>query len=167
MLGEAAPVGEQDGRVSNPPLQEVSPEAAEYLRSCHRRPQPAVAEGRMLSASGVTTAMDVSDGLADDLSKLCRSSGLSARIYAERVPVHPLLKQAFPNEYLDLALGGGEDYLLLFTAPAEVMARVMPQLPDGAAVLGELLAGEPGRVVVVDSDGSERPSPSAGWDHFR
>ena len=146
---------------------QVSEEAAGYLRVCHRRPQPAVAEGRILSASGVVTAMDVSDGLADDLSKLCRSSGLSARIHAGQVPVHPLLKQAYPADYLDLALGGGEDYLLLFTAPAEVMGLVMPQLSDGAAVVGELLAGEPGRVSVLDVDGSERPAPATGWDHFR
>ena len=146
---------------------EISEEAAEYLCSCHRRPQPAVAEGRTLSSSGVTTAMDVSDGLADDLSKLCRSSGLSARIFAEQVPVHPLLKQAFPDEYLDLALGGGEDYLLLFTDPPEVMARVMPQLPEGAAVVGQILDGDAGKVSVVDSDGSERPGSGAGWDHFR
>ena len=146
---------------------QVSEEAAEYLRVCHRRPRPAVAEGRILSASGVVTAMDVSDGLADDLSKLCRSSGLSARIHAGQVPVHPLLKQAYPDDYLDLALGGGEDYLLLFTAPAEVMALVMPQLSQGAAVVGELLPGEPGRVSVLDVDGSERPVSGAGWDHFR
>ena len=146
---------------------QVSEEAAEYLRVCHRRPRPAVAEGRILSASGVVTAMDVSDGLADDLSKLCRSSGLSARIHAGQVPVHPLLKQAYPDDYLGLALGGGEDYLLLFTAPAEVMALVMPQLSQGAAVVGELLPGEPGRVSVLDVDGSERPASGAGWDHFR
>ncbi len=146
---------------------QVSEEAAEYLRVCHRRPRPAVAEGRILSASGVVTAMDVSDGLADDLSKLCRSSGLSASIHAGQVPVHPLLKQAYPDDYLDLALGGGEDYLLLFTAPAEVMALVMPQLSQGAAVVGELLPGEPGRVSVLDVDGSERPASGAGWDHFR
>ena len=146
---------------------EISGEAAEYLRLCHRRPQPAVAEGRILTASGVATAMDVSDGLADDLSKLCRSSGLSARIFAEQVPVHPLLKQAFPDEYLDLALGGGEDYLLLFTASPNVMAQVMPQLPEGAAVVGEILDGDAGKVSVVDGDGSERPGFGAGWDHFR
>ena len=146
---------------------QVSEEAAEYLRGCHRRPRPALAEGRILSASGVVTAMDVSDGLGDDLSKLCRSSGLSARIHAGQVPVHPLLKQAYPDDYLDLALAGGEDYLLLFTAPAEVMALVMPQLSQGAAVVGELLPGEPGRVSVLDVDGSERPASAAGWDHFR
>ena len=121
----------------------------------------------MLTASGVATAMDVSDGLADDLSKLCRSSGLSARIFAEQVPVHPLLKQAFPDEYLDLALGGGEDYLLLFTASPNVMAQVMPQLPEGAAVVGEILDGDTGKVSVVDGAGSERPGRGAGWDHFR
>jgi len=146
---------------------QVSEEAAEYLRGCHRRPRPALAEGRILSASGVVTAMDVSDGLGDDLSKLCRSSGLSARIHAGQVPVHPLLKQAYPDDYLDLALAGGEDYLLLFTAPAEVMALVMAQLSQGAAVVGELLPGEPGRVSVLDVDGSERPASAAGWDHFR
>ncbi len=146
---------------------QVSDEAAEYLRVCHRRPQPAVAEGRILSASGVVTAMDVSDGLADDLCKLCRSSGLSARIHAGQVPVHPLLKQAYPDDYLDLALGGGEDYLLLFTAPAQVMGLVMPQLSQGAAVVGELMTGEPGRVSVLDVDGSERPASAAGWDHLR
>jgi thiamine monophosphate kinase len=78
-----------------------------------------------------------------------------------------LLKQAYPDDYLDLALAGGEDYLLLFTAPAQVMALVMPQLSQGAAVVGELMAGEPGRVSVLDVDGSERPASGAGWDHFR
>lgn len=146
---------------------EISEEAAEYLRWCHRRPQPAVAEGRILTSSGVATAMDVSDGLADDLSKLCHASGLSARIFADEIPVHPLLKQAFPTEYLDLALGGGEDYLLLFTAPTEVMDRVLPQLPEGAAVVGEILSGDPGRVSVVENDGSQRVASVAGWDHFR
>ena len=154
------------GHESNLP-HTVSEEAAEYLRACHRRPQPAVTEGRILSSSGVTTAMDVSDGLAGDLSKLCRSSGLSARIHAGQVPVHPLLKQAYPDDYLDLALSGGEDYLLLFTAPPEVMALVMPQLSEGAALVGELMEGEPGRVSVVDVDGSDRPPSGAGWNHFR
>ena len=111
--------------------------------------------------------MDVSDGLADDLGKLCRASSLSARLFSDRIPVHPLLKEAFPADYLELALYGGEDYLLLFTAPADVMDRVIPQLPEGAAVVGELIAGEPGRVAVVDNAGSEAKAASAGWDHFR
>ena len=151
-------------RVSNPPLQ-ASAEAGEYLRLCHRRPQPAIDEGRLLAEAGVETAMDISDGLADDLSKLCLASGLSARLYAEQVPVHPFLKDAFRDQFLELALYGGEDYLLLFTAKKDLMAKVMPRLPDGA-VVGELVSGEPGRVIIIDPSGGEKVASRAGWDHF-
>lgn len=119
----------------------------------------------MLVSAGVKTAMDVSDGLSDDLSKLCLASGLSARVHSEQIPAHPLLKDAFPGEFLDLALHGGEDYLLLFAADPELMSKVMPNLPDGA-VLGELVAGEPGRVVIIDAEGKEIVACRSGWDHF-
>ena len=126
-----------------------------------------MAEGRILHGAGVAVAMDVCDVLADDLSKLCRASGLSARLQADQVPAHPLLKQAFPDDYLDLALNGGEDYLLLFTATPEVMERVMPLLSEGAAVVGEITPGEPGLVSVVDQSGAETLAGRGGWDHFR
>jgi thiamine-monophosphate kinase len=144
----------------------VPPEAAEYLRQAHRRPQPAVAQGRILAEAGVRTAMDISDGLADDLSKLCKASGVAARIFADQVPIHPLLRLAFPDRCLELALGGGEDYLLLFTAPPALMALVMPRLPQGAAVIGEILAGQPGQVELVDPAGVTHPAGASGWDHF-
>ena len=145
------------------------PESAAFLREAHRRPQPAVAAGQLLAQAGVTTAMDVSDGLADDLSKLCLASGVAARIYADRIPVHPHLRQAFPADHLDLALHGGEDYLLLFTAPESVMNHVLPSLPappEGAAILGEITAGPPGQVTLVAASGSETAIGRAGWDHF-
>ena len=145
------------------------PESAAFLREAHRRPQPAVAAGQLLAQAGVTTAMDVSDGLADDLSKLCLASGVAARIYADRIPVHPHLRQAFPADHLDLALHGGEDYLLLFTAPESVMNHVLPSLPappEGAAILGEITAGPPGQVTLVAANGSETAIGRAGWDHF-
>ena len=68
---------------------------------------------------------------------------------------------------LELALHGGEDYVLLFTAPAELMDTVMPQLPEGAAVLGEITAGEPGQVSIVDPSGAEMVASRGGWDHYR
>jgi thiamine-monophosphate kinase len=144
----------------------VTPEAAEHLRQAHRRPQPAVAQGRILAEAGVRTAMDISDGLAGDLAKLCKASGVAARIFAGQVPMHSLLRQAFPDRCLDLALGGGEDYLLLFTAPPALMAMVLPRLPQGAAVIGEVLAGPPGHVDLVDLDGVATAAGAAGWDHF-
>ena len=144
----------------------VPVETAEYLSRSHRRPEPQVAEGRLLADAGVMAAMDVSDGLAGDLAKLCQASGVSARLFAQQVSVHPLLKQAFPDRYLELALHGGEDYLLLFTATRGLMARVLPRLPDGAAVVGEIVPGDSGKVVIVDASGAETVAGRGGWDHF-
>ncbi|MDE2780277.1 MAG: thiamine-phosphate kinase [Chloroflexota bacterium] len=141
-------------------------EAAEHLRAAHRRPYPAVAEGQLLSRAGVGTAMDVSDGLADDLSKLTLASGVAARIFADQVPMHPALRQAFPDDCLDLALNGGEDYLLLFTAPGSVMNSVIPDLPVGAAVVGQVIEGQPGHISLVGQNGIETAIGRAGWDHF-
>ena len=145
----------------------VKSAAAEYLIQSHRLPHPAVEPGRLLSKLGVETAMDISDGLADDLSKLCRASGLSARIYAGRVPVHPLMKQTYPDDWLDLALYGGEDYQLLFTAPSGLMPEILPQLPEGSALIGEIREGKPGEVIIVGADGQESAARPDGWDHYR
>ena len=141
-------------------------EAADYLRERHRRPEPAVAQGRVLAENGVCAAMDVSDGLADDLSKLCCASGVAARVYTDRVPVHPFLNEVFPENAVGLALTGGEDYVLLFTAAPELMRSLLPLLPAGAGVIGETVAGEPGEVRVVDPAGVETTAGRSGWDHF-
>lgn len=132
----------------------------------HRRPFPHVAAGKALVAAGVGCAMDVSDGLADDLGKLCKASGVSARIFADSVPVLPTLKNSFPDHWLDLALYGGEDYVLLFTAPPDIMDGAIVALPDGAAVIGEIVDGEPGKVTILDSTGNAIDRAGAGWDHF-
>ncbi len=139
---------------------------ADQLATAHRRPRPHVAEGRILVANGVSSAMDVSDGLADDLAKLCSASGVAAVLWADNVPADPVLRSVFPNDWLDLALYGGEDYVLLFTAPPEMMTAVIDQLPDSAAVVGEIVDGKPGTVTVLDADGNPRHRGGAGWDHF-
>jgi thiamine-monophosphate kinase len=143
-----------------------SSEAAKCLFKVHRRPVPDVASGQILINSGVVTAMDISDGLVDDLSKLCLSSRVSARIFSDQIPAHPLVKMTFPKQYLNLALNGGEDYKLLFTAPQAVMDLVMPQLPEGASIIGDIIGGEPGRVVIVNTSGTETVATRHGWDHF-
>jgi len=141
-------------------------EAADYLRSCHRRPSPAVAVGQTLVEAEVATSMDVSDGLVDDLAKLCKASGVSGKIFAGQLPLHPMLSSRFPVDCVDLALGGGEDYVLLFTGQPAKINHVVSGLPGGAAVVGEIMAGEPGRVTVVDANGQELPARNRGWDHF-
>ncbi|MCH7737856.1 MAG: thiamine-phosphate kinase [Chloroflexi bacterium] len=141
-------------------------EAADYLRESHRRPRPAIAAGQSLAEAGITTAMDVSDGMVGDLSKLCWASGVSGKIFADRLPVHPFLSSRFPEDCVELALGGGEDYVLLFTGRPAKVNHVVSGLSGGAAVIGELSEGEPGKIKVVDSQGKEIPAGKWGWDHF-
>jgi thiamine-monophosphate kinase len=132
----------------------------------HRRPYPHVAAGKTLVVAGVASAMDVSDGLADDLRKLCSASRVAATIFADQIPVPAALKTAFPNDWLDLALYGGEDYVLLFTAPTDIMDAAMLELGGNAAVIGEITGGDPGVVSVLDAWGNPMPRAGAGWDHF-
>jgi len=138
----------------------------DFLRESHRRPRPEVAVGQTLIESEIATAMDVSDGLGDDLSKLCRASGVSANIFSDRLPMHPYLQSRFPHDCANLALGGGEDYVLLFTGPSAKVNHVISGLPGGGAVVGEIMAGEPGKITLVDAKGVEIPAGNRGWDHF-
>ena len=143
---------------------------AEFLRQAHRRPAPAVQAGQILSQMGIETAMDVSDGLAGDLGKLCAASGVAARVSASAVPMHPFLRHQFPDECLSLALDGGEDYVLLFSGPPDVVRMLIPRLGEGSAVIGTVVPpeelGGAGLVAVVDDAGEELPLPGGGWDHF-
>lgn len=141
-------------------------DTADYLRNCHRRPVPEVAAGQLLVESGITTAMDVSDGLFDDLSKLTRASGVSARIRADQLPVHQHVRQRFPDDWLELALTGGEDYVLLFTGPKAGVDSTLTSLGEGAAVIGEIEEGEPGHIAVTTASGEEISLEAHGWDHF-
>ncbi len=137
-------------------------EVEAYLRRAHLRPSPRVKEGQELLRLGVRAAIDISDGLIADLGHLCQMSGVGARVVADRVPIHPLLHQAFGAEARELALGGGEDYELLFTCPPPLMEKVRESLD--ITVLGEMIEGE--MVEVVDREGRPLPLRKAGWEHF-
>ena len=167
LIGVTGPVGGSAGGLRVMLEGKTVTEAeAEQLTMDHRRPRPHVPEGGTLVGCGVNSAMDVSDGLADDLAKLCSASGVAANVRAERVPAPPALKSVFPEDWLDLALYGGEDYVLLFTASPDVMNSAIDALPKGATVIGEIIDGPVGAVTVSDSDGNPRLRGGAGWDHF-
>lgn len=128
----------------------------------YMRPTPRVGEAGILSTHGVTSMMDVSDGLAIDLSRLCRASEIGARVEIGRVPVHPAATEAE-------ALGGGEDYELLASLPdTDAVEDARSELREGFGVslsdIGVII--EEG-LVAVDDDGAERPMTIEGWDHFR
>ena len=140
--------------------------ASGALVSAHRRPEPRLQEGQRLLRAGIRCAMDISDGLVADLSKLCYASGVAAQVYAEQVPVDPALREALPEQAAQLALNGGEEYQLLFTGPPAIVHRVVAGLPIGS-VIGAITADEPGSVLVMDASGREVPVTASGWDHLR
>lgn len=137
----------------------------------HLRPLARVAEARRASAAGgVTSGMDISDGLASDLKKLCEASGAGARIYSDKLPVSPMLKKAaniLETSPAILAEVGGEDYELLLTVSPDavdsVAAAIMSETGIKVARIGEITSGQD--IVVVLPDGSTRP-PSRSWEHF-
>ena len=141
-------------------------EGAARLRAAHNRPEPRVREGALLRRHGVEAAIDISDGLIDDLGKLCKASGVGARVHADALPVDGALRAIFPQEWRDLALSGGEDYELLFVASPQVMARAMSALDVPAAVIGEIVTEAEG-VAVLDGSGAPIAVDQGGWDHFR
>ncbi|MSR84736.1 MAG: thiamine-phosphate kinase [Candidatus Latescibacteria bacterium] len=142
-------------------------EAFHHLVRAHRWPEPRLDEAQRLVQAGIRCAMDVSDGLVTDLAKLCRASGLSARVYAAQVPVDPPLAQLIPTEALQLALNGGEEYELIFTGrPALVRELITAAMPRGA-VIGEVTSGPPGKVTVLDHQGRELAVATHGWEHLR
>jgi thiamine-monophosphate kinase len=89
------------------------------LVDAHLDPTPQIHLGQALCKSGYVSAMqDISDGLATDLSHICKESGVGAVIHEDRLPSLPLLDQAcevFALQKFDCILRGGEDYQLVFT----------------------------------------------------
>ena len=67
---------------------------------------------------------------------------------------------------MQLALNGGEDYELLFTGSEEVVTGALSALGPSASVIGRLVAEHPGRVRVLNDDGTDIDIARRGWDHF-
>ncbi|MDH4322238.1 MAG: thiamine-phosphate kinase, partial [Desulfobulbaceae bacterium] len=141
------------------------------LVAAHLDPEPELALGPLLAASGhVHAMMDLSDGLATDLAHLCAASGVGAEVVAEQLPLSQPLRAAavrLQHAALDWALRGGEDYRLLFTAPAgatlALESLTAERLGRGICCVGRIVEGSG----VVLCDGSRRQDISfQGYDHF-
>ncbi len=145
---------------------------ADLLIGAQLRPQPRIALGQVLAAGGASAAMDLSDGLSGDLPKLLVASGASGRIDLAHLPVAAAVRALFPDDWRDLALHGGEDYELLFTASPERLEAIRAAAGAiGATVtaIGRVQPGgnAPEPLLVVNPDGSELFLTPAAFDHFR
>jgi len=128
----------------------------------HLQPMPQLALGRWLGKQREGAALDVSDGVARDLHRLCRASGTGAVITAESLPFasrFAALCAALGAEPLALALGGGEDYVLLFTLPA----GLGPPAAFRCRKIGTITED---RAVSLLQNGVRRALPDRGWDHL-
>ncbi|MDT5268404.1 MAG: thiamine-monophosphate kinase [Acidobacteriota bacterium] len=133
-----------------------------------RRPEPRVEWGALLSEKGLATSLiDLSDGLSSDLVHVCRESNVGARLDASLLPLDPQLARAGvdADEALKLALDGGEDFELLFTAAPRQASR-LPREVGGVPVtrVGEV-TGESGKVRLI-RDGKARLLKPGGFEHF-
>jgi thiamine-monophosphate kinase len=151
----AGTAGEKAPRAIRIP-QRLAPQLAPHLY-----PQPRLAQGQWLVRRRLATAaIDISDGLSTDLAHICDESGMAAEIEADALPLHH-------GATLGQALNGGEDYELLFTAPAS--AR-LPRSIAGVAVtrIGRVVRRRTGRpqVVLLTAEREPRPLQACGWQHF-
>ncbi len=140
----------------------------DHLLSRYLLPQPrnALAEAVRTHASA---AMDVSDGLAGDLAKLCRVSGVAAEIAVARVPLSEAARAAIAAEpaMLTTALTGGDDYEIVCTVPAKKADsfRAAAQAANVAvSEIGVIAAGEGARF--VGADGKPLVFEHASFSHF-
>jgi thiamine-monophosphate kinase len=137
------------------------------LKHAFTQPEPRLVEGRLLIEKGVKTAIDISDGLLADLGHICQASAVGAVIEAGRLPICPEVSAAFGVKAFEMALSGGEDYQLLFTARPSVIEHVREASSYPVSVIGEIIAGNVGQVMVTDKDGKRSLPEKTGWDHFK
>jgi thiamine-monophosphate kinase len=112
--------------------------------------------------------IDISDGLAMDLSRLCKASGVGAEVWGGDIPVHDNALGGRTNiTPLQAALGDGEDYELLFTIPAGQAQRVCndEHVPIKITRIGTITKEK--SLVLVSADGQTGPLPRTGWQHGR
>ncbi len=150
--------------------------AAAARRAVRRQllPQPQLALGSWLGNTEAGAAIDVSDGVARDLHRMCTASKVGAELELRRLPLGrgferlarrlPSLEgregeRRQPPDWRSLALGGGEDYVLLFTLPP----GVEPPTEFGCTRVGHIVRGSR---VYLRHDGERKPLPPLGWDHL-
>jgi thiamine-monophosphate kinase len=137
------------------------------LRQAFTRPEPRLEEGRLLIAQGVNTATDISDGLLADLGHICQASQVGAIIEFEKLPIRPEVKSAFGERSFEMALSGGEDYQLLFTAGPQIIEKVRRSSTCPMTIIGEITAENSGQVILTDAEGKRVQPRMTGWDHFK
>jgi thiamine-monophosphate kinase len=150
-------------------------EAHDLRRICKRfiHPVPRIKEARAIAQKHLATSMiDLSDSLSQDLTHICRSSEVGARIKKESLPIAPDVKKLINERGKDpfwYALTGGEDYEILFTVRPEdvefIKDLVLKETGIFVHEIGEICHAENG-IILIDENGDEKPIVPCGFNHF-
>ncbi|HET9233698.1 MAG TPA: thiamine-phosphate kinase [Candidatus Eisenbacteria bacterium] len=128
------------------------------------RPEPRLDLARSIRGLGPTSLMDLSDGLAADLPRLARASGVGIVVEADALPASRAFRhlcEVFRVSAERITLEGGEDYELIMTRPAKAPS------PDPKQwwAIGEITSGN--KILLRDPSGRTRPLRVKGYDHFK
>jgi thiamine-monophosphate kinase len=158
------------GSAPMPRFPEISREDQELLLDAFHDPAPRVRLGMALARERLATAaIDVSDGLGVDAGRLARASGVRVVLEKSRLPVSLSLVSFAAMEKLDpvdLALAGGDDYELLFTAPERESARLSEHAGDFGVPVSRIGRVEEGEGAALQEPQGQRSIADLGHDHF-
>ena len=112
--------------------------------------------------------LDLSDGLAGDLRRICEAGKVGAKLRLDKIPIsrktHQIARE-LGQDPLQLALEGGEDYELLFTLPGREVDKFISGMKFPLSLIGEI-TGKKEEILVVDKDGRSYPLKARGYEHF-
>ncbi len=134
------------------------------LKERHLRPRPRVGAGREAAQLGVGAMIDLSDGLASDIRRVCEASGVGCRVDLGLLPISDDTRELAASLGEDpalLAATGGEDYELLVSAPEQVLRTLSETVEVPVTVVGEVT-----RSGMDFRRGDDPVEGLSGWDHF-
>ncbi|MBR5477523.1 MAG: thiamine-phosphate kinase [Bacteroidaceae bacterium] len=147
--------------------QDMQPDFAgkEYILERQLKPEARKEVIEKLRSENIkpTAMMDISDGLASELMHICRQSGVGCRIYEERIPIDyqtAVMAEELNLNVITCALGGGEDYELLFTVPIADHEKVAAM--KDVRVIGHIVSDTMG-LALITRDGVEMQLKAQGW----
>jgi thiamine-monophosphate kinase len=141
----------------------------EHLATRYLVPEPRTALADLVQAQA-SAAMDVSDGLAGDLGKLCRASSVAGEVEVARLPLSHAARTALAKEpaLVETILTGGDDYEILAAIPAaqvEMFRRVSAAAGIAATEIGKILDGA-GEASFVDANRKPLVLAQSSFSHF-
>ena len=147
--------------------QDMQPDFAgkEYILERQLKPEARKEVIEKLRSENIkpTAMTDISDGLASELMHICKQSGVGCRIYEERIPIDyqtAVMAEELNLNVITCALGGGEDYELLFTVPIADHEKVAAM--KDVRVIGHIVSDSMG-LALITRDGVEMQLKAQGW----